>query len=120
MKRLVKLVVFAAIAMMVLVGCTNWTWDWGIGTNAHALPSTLFNAGVKKQIFYSEGGTVRTYNTSEALTLDNTFLWFNDKTGTFNVTGVSDGSLVSIPPQGNFTNEVAIPIAQIIRIVEYQ
>ena len=118
MKRL--LVVLAVLTVMVFVGCTNWTWDWGIGTKANALPATLFNAGVKKQIFYAEGGAVITYNTSEALTSDGTFLSFNDKTGTFNVTGVSDGSLISVPPQSAFTNQVTIPIAQIIRIVEFQ
>lgn len=118
MKRLGVLAVFAVLAMMVLAGCTNWEWDFA-GTKAHAQPSNLFDAGVKKQIIYMAGGAVSTYNTSEQLTLDNTFLWFNDKTGTFNVIGVSDGSPVSIPPQVIFTNVVAIPVAQIIRIVEY-
>ena len=118
MKRL--LVVLVVFTVMVFAGCTNWNWDWGIGTKANALPQTLFNAGVKKQIFYVTGGAVATYNTSEALTSDGTYLTFNDKTGTFNVTGVSDGSTISVPPQSAFTNEVAIPIAQIIRIVEFQ
>jgi len=118
MKRL--LVVLVVFTVMVFVGCSNWNWDWGIGTKANALPQTLFNAGVKKQIFYVAGGAVGTYNTSAELTFDGTFLSFNDKTGTFNVTGVSDGSLISVPPQGAFTNQVAIPVAQIIRIVEFQ
>ena len=118
MKRL--LVVLVVFTVMVFAGCTNWTWDWGIGTKANALPQTLFDAGVKKQIFYVTGGGVSTYNTSEALTSDGTYLTFNDKTGTFNVIGVSDGSPISVPPQGAFTNEVAIPIVQIIRIVEFQ
>jgi hypothetical protein len=118
MKRLlVALVVFT---VMVFASCSNWNWDFGWGTKANALPQSLFNAGVKKQIFYVAGGAVATYNTSEELAFDGTFLSFNDKTGTFNVTGVSDGSLVSVPPQNAFTNQVAIPVAQIIRIVEFQ
>jgi hypothetical protein len=116
MKRL--LVVLVVFAVMAFVGCENW--NWGIGTKANALPQTLFNAGVKKQIFYVAGGAVGTYNTSAELTFDGTFLSFNDKTGIFNVTGVSDGSPISVPPQSAFTNQVAIPVAQIIRIVEFQ
>ena len=58
MKRL--LVVLVVFAVMAFVGCENW----GIGTKANALPQTLFNAGVKKQIFYVAGGAVGTYNTS--------------------------------------------------------
>ena len=114
MKRL--LVVLVVFAMMVFVGCGSS----GIVTNANALPPTLFNAGVKKQIFYVAAGAVGTYNTSAELTFDGTFLSFNDKTGTFNVTGVSDGSPISVPAQSAFTNQVAIPVAQIIRIVEFQ
>ena len=95
MKRL--LVVLVVFAVMAFVGCENW--NWGIGTKANALPQTLFNAGVKKQIFYVAGGAVGTYNTSAELTFDGTFLSFNDKTGTFNVTGVSDGSPISVPPK---------------------
>ena len=117
MKRL--LVVLVVFTVMVFASCTNWTWDFGWGTNANALPQSLFNAGVKKQIIYAAGGAVSTYNTSEELTSDGAFLSFNDKTGTFNVTGVSDGSPVSVPPQSAFTNQVAIPVAQIIRIVEF-
>ena len=70
MKRL--LVVLVVFAVMAFVGCENW--NWGIGTKANALPQTLFNAGVKKQIFYVAGGAVGTYNTSAELTFDGTFL----------------------------------------------
>jgi hypothetical protein len=117
MKRL--LVVLVAFTVMVFASCSDWNWNFGWGTKANALPQTLFNAGVKKQIFYMSGGTVLTYNTTVELTFDGNFLQFNDKTGTFNVTGVSDGSTISVPPQNAFTNQVAIPIAQIIRIVEF-
>jgi len=117
MKRLlVVLVVFTA---MVFASCSNWNWDFGMGTKANALPQSLLNAGVEKQIFYVAGGAVSTYNTSAELTFDGTFLTFNDKTGIFNVTGVSDGSPIDVPPQSAFTNQVAIPLAQIVRIVEF-
>jgi len=117
MKRI--LVVLVVFAVMVFVGCENWNWpSWG--TKANALPQSLFNAGVKKQILYVAGGGVATYNTSAELTFDGNFLSFTDKTGTFNVTGVSDGSAINVPPQSAFTNQVAIPAAQIVRIVEFQ